>query len=101
MNEIFISFMWNATLHFCQSLWADISLEISFVCVCVCVCVCFNFVLFLNLKHCISFAKHQNESAFFKSSLYIWNFWVYILLKPRLKDFENKFASMWNECNLC
>ena len=23
----------------------------------------FNFILFLNLKHCISFAKHQNESA--------------------------------------
>ena len=22
----------------------------------------FNFILFLNLKHCISFAKHQNES---------------------------------------
>ena len=23
----------------------------------------FNFILFLSLKHCISFAKHQNESA--------------------------------------
>ena len=23
----------------------------------------FNFILFLNLKQCISFAKHQNESA--------------------------------------
>ena len=23
----------------------------------------FSFLLFLNLKHCISFAKHQNESA--------------------------------------
>ena len=23
----------------------------------------FYFILFLNLKHCISFAKHQNESA--------------------------------------
>ena len=22
-----------------------------------------NFILSLNLKHCISFAKHQNESA--------------------------------------
>ena len=22
-----------------------------------------NFILFLNLKHCISFAKHQNEST--------------------------------------
>ena len=25
----------------------------------------FNFILFLNLKHCISFAKHQNELVFF------------------------------------
>ena len=24
----------------------------------------FNFILFLNLKHCISFAKHQNEIVF-------------------------------------
>ena len=23
----------------------------------------FSFILFLNLKHCISFAKHQNEST--------------------------------------
>ena len=23
----------------------------------------FFFILFLNLKHCISFAKHQNEST--------------------------------------
>ena len=23
----------------------------------------FYFILFLNMKHCISFAKHQNESA--------------------------------------
>ena len=26
-------------------------------------CFVFNFILFLNLKHCISFAKHQNEST--------------------------------------
>ena len=26
-------------------------------------CFFFNLILFLNLKHCISFAKHQNESA--------------------------------------
>ena len=25
--------------------------------------ILFYFILFLNLKHCISFAKHQNESA--------------------------------------
>ena len=35
--------------------------------------------------------------AFFKPSLYIWKFLVYVLLKPSLKDFEHYFASMWNE----
>ena len=39
------------------------------------------------------------SSAFSKSSLYIWNFSVHILLKPSLKDFECYLASMWNECN--
>ena len=34
------------------------------------------------------------SSAFSKSSLYIWNFWVHILLKPSLKDFEHYLASM-------
>ena len=38
-------------------------------------------------------------SAFCKSSLYIWNFSVYVLLKPGLENFEPYFASMWNECN--
>ena len=33
-------------------------------------------------------------SAFCKSSLYIWNFSVYVLLKPSLKDFEHYFASV-------
>ena len=37
--------------------------------------------------------------AFSKSSLYIWKFSVYILLKPTLKDFEHDLASMWNEGN--
>ena len=36
----------------------------------------------------------SGSSAFFKSSLYIWNFSVYILLKPSLKDSEHYFASM-------
>ena len=36
--------------------------------------------------------------AFSKSSLYIWNFSVHLLLKPSLKDFEHYFASMLNEC---
>ena len=39
------------------------------------------------------------SSVFSKSSLYIWNFLVHVLLKPNLKDFELYFASMWNECN--
>ena len=39
------------------------------------------------------------SSAFSKSSFYIWNFSVYILLKPSLKNYENNFASMLNECN--
>ena len=41
----------------------------------------------------------SGSSAFSKSSLYIWKFLVHVLLKPSLKDFENYFASMWNECN--
>ena len=39
------------------------------------------------------------SSAFSKSSLYIWKFLVYILLKCSLKDFEHYLASMWNEHN--
>ena len=31
-------------------------------------------------------------SAFSKSSLYIWNFLVHLLLKPSLKDFEHYLA---------
>ena len=33
------------------------------------------------------------------SSLYIWKFSVYVLLKPSLKNFEQHFASIWNELN--
>ena len=36
----------------------------------------------------------SGSSDFSKSSLYIWNFLVHILLKPSLKDFEYYFASM-------
>ena len=36
----------------------------------------------------------SGSSAFSKSSLYIWKFSVYILLKLSLKDFEYYFASM-------
>ena len=36
----------------------------------------------------------SGSSAFSKSSLYIWNFSVHMLLKPSLKDFEHYLASM-------
>ena len=38
----------------------------------------------------------SGSSAFSKSSLYIWNFSVHVLLKSRLKDFEHSLASMRN-----
>ena len=41
----------------------------------------------------------SGSSTSLKSSLYIWQFSVHILLKPNLKDFEHNFASMWNEDN--
>ena len=36
----------------------------------------------------------SGSSAFSKSSLYIWEFLVHILLKPSLKDFEHHLARM-------
>ena len=36
----------------------------------------------------------SGSSAFSKSSLYIWNFLVHLLLKPSLKDFEQSLASI-------
>ena len=42
----------------------------------------------------------SDSSAFSKSSLYVWNFLVHILLKPNLKDFEHEPARMGNEHNL-
>ena len=41
----------------------------------------------------------SGSSAFYKSSLNIWNFTANVLLKPGLEDFEHYFASMWDECN--
>ena len=41
----------------------------------------------------------SGSSAFSKSSLNIWKFTVYVLLKPGLENFELYFASMWYECN--
>ena len=36
----------------------------------------------------------SGSSAFSKSSLNIWKFTVYVLLKPGLENFEHYFASM-------
>ena len=41
----------------------------------------------------------SGSSAFSKSKLHIWKFFVHVLLKLSLKDFEHYLASMWNECN--
>ena len=41
----------------------------------------------------------SGSSAYSKSSLNMWNFMVYVLLKLDLEDFEHYFASMWDECN--
>ena len=40
----------------------------------------------------------SGSSAFSKPSLYIWKFSVHVLLRPSLKGFEHKLASMWKEC---
>ena len=51
----------------------------------------------------------SGSPAFSKSSLYIWNFSIHILLKPSLKDFEHDIASItlqacemlsWMKCKL-
>ena len=39
------------------------------------------------------------SSAFSKTSLNIWMFTVYILLKPGLENSELYFTSVWDECN--
>ena len=41
----------------------------------------------------------SGSSAISKFSLNIWKFWVHILLKPSLENFEHYFASLWNEYN--
>ena len=38
--------------------------------------------------------------SFSKTSLNIWKFMVHILLKPGLKDFEDYFTSVCDECNV-
>ena len=39
----------------------------------------------------------SGSSAFSKSSLNIWKFTVHVLLKPGLENFEDYFASVWDE----
>ena len=41
----------------------------------------------------------SDASALSKSILNIWKFLVHILLKTSLENFENYFASVWDECN--
>ena len=41
----------------------------------------------------------SGSSAFSESSLNIWKFSVHVLLKPGLENFEQCFASEWDECN--
>ena len=41
----------------------------------------------------------SGSSAFSKSSLSIWKFLVHVLLKPGLENFEQYFASVWDEYN--
>ena len=36
--------------------------------------------------------------CFSKTSLNIWKFTVYVLLKPGLENFRHYFPSMWDEC---
>ena len=41
----------------------------------------------------------SRSSAFSKTSLTIWKFRVYVLLKPGLENFEHYFTSLWDEFN--
>ena len=41
----------------------------------------------------------SGSSAFSKSSLNTWKFTVHVVLKPGLENFEDYFASMWDECD--
>ena len=41
----------------------------------------------------------SGSSAFSKTSLNIWKFTVYVLLKPGLENFGHYFSSVWVECN--
>ena len=54
-------------------------------------------LLFLWSNGCCNLIS--GSSAFSKSSLNIWKFSIYVLLKPDLKNFEHYLGNMWNECN--
>ena len=41
----------------------------------------------------------SGSSAFSRSSLNIWKFWIKVLLKLGLETFEHYFASVWDEWN--
>ena len=41
----------------------------------------------------------SGSSAFSQSSLKKWKFTVHVPLKPVLENFENFFASVWEDCN--
>ena len=43
--------------------------------------------------------RQFGSPAFSKTSLNIWKFTVHVLLKPDLKNFEQYFTSVWDECN--
>ena len=54
-------------------------------------------LLFLWSKGCWQFDLWF--LAFSNSSLNIWKFWVHVLFKPSLENFEHYFASVWDEYN--
>ena len=41
----------------------------------------------------------SGSSSFSKPSLKIWNFLVYVMLKPSVQDFKHDLTSMGDECN--
>ena len=41
----------------------------------------------------------SGSSSFSKPSLKIWNFLVYVMLKPSVQDFKHDLTSIGDECN--
>ena len=41
----------------------------------------------------------SGSSIFSKSSFYIWEFLIHVILKPNLEDFEHYLDGMSNECS--